>query len=709
MTTKEELRARIAQLEQAQMQAAALYQISRDLAAARNEEELLQILAWPTMETEASRVSLMYIDLDPSGEPEWAKTVASWDRQDTTTTAAGTRYHLPEYPLARLWMADPYEPQLISDVTADERVDEEILELLIQDNDRALATIPMSQAGQWVGLAFLSWNEPHEFGEEEKEIYRALTGLLPPVVHNRRLLIERERSVIEKLYEISRNLNVANSEDDLLQALAQPAVEAGASGANLAYIDLDEDGEPEWGKIVAAWQREGPPPAPVGTRYYLPATPSAHTWLSHPEEPVLITDVVTDTDEREDKNLNGMPVHSDASALAIIPLTLAGRWVGLVTLYWDEPHEFSEQEVEIYNALISMAAPAVEGQRLAAEAHARAEELAALNELGQVLTTRLDVEGVLEEAYRQASRLVDTTNFYLALYDPDENEVILAIDVIEGDLTKPYVTWKNRQGFAEYVIRNREPIIAQDTYTDWADEKGVGVHKRVSLSGKGVRVPLSVLAVPMVVGEEVLGMIAVRDYDDPRAYDEHDKKLLSAIASQTAIALQNAQLFDNLERMVEQRTAELRESVEEKTRLQQEIIEAQQRAIQELSTPVIPIMERIIVMPLIGSIDTMRAKDITRSLLRGIGEHRAKVVILDITGVPIVDSGVADYLNKTIQAARLKGARTIVTGISDAVAETIVDLGIDWSGIETLADLQTGLIAALNSLGIRLTREHLNR
>jgi rsbT co-antagonist protein RsbR len=70
-------------------------------------------------------------------------------------------------------------------------------------------------------------------------------------------------------------------------------------------------------------------------------------------------------------------------------------------------------------------------------------------------------------------------------------------------------------------------------------------------------------------------------------------------------------------------------------------------------------------------------------------------VILDITGVPVVDSGVAAYLNKTVQAARLKGARTIVTGISDVVAETIVDLGIDWSGIETLRDLQTGLRAAL--------------
>ena len=139
-------------------------------------------------------------------------------------------------------------------------------------------------------------------------------------------------------------------------------------------------------------------------------------------------------------------------------------------------------------------------------------------------------------------------------------------------------------------------------------------------------------------------------------------------------------------------------------RLQQETIAAQQQAILELSTPVIPIMDRIIVLPLVGSIDSQRAQDVMRTLLAGIREHRARVVILDITGVPIVDSGVANHLNKTIQAAKLKGAHTIVTGMSDAVAEAIVDLGIDWSGVDTLSDLQTGLVIALSSLGIKLSK-----
>jgi anti-anti-sigma regulatory factor/HAMP domain-containing protein len=140
------------------------------------------------------------------------------------------------------------------------------------------------------------------------------------------------------------------------------------------------------------------------------------------------------------------------------------------------------------------------------------------------------------------------------------------------------------------------------------------------------------------------------------------------------------------------------------------ILETQQQVIHELSTPIIPVLDApggagsVVVMPLVGNIDTVRAKDIMRKLLAGMSQYQASVVILDVTGVPIVDSGVANHLNKTVQAARLKGARVIVVGISEAVAESIVDLGIDWGDIETLADLQTGLRAALHSMGIKLAK-----
>ncbi len=150
-----------------------------------------------------------------------------------------------------------------------------------------------------------------------------------------------------------------------------------------------------------------------------------------------------------------------------------------------------------------------------------------------------------------------------------------------------------------------------------------------------------------------------------------------------------------LEDQIAQRTAELQRETTAREHWQQQVIVSQQEVIRELSTPVIPVMEGVIVLPLIGILDGGRARDLTRALLAGITQHRAKVVILDITGVPLVDSMIANHLARTAQAARLKGARVIITGVSDAVAETIVELGIDWSHFETVADLQTGLAATL--------------
>jgi PAS domain S-box-containing protein len=644
------------------------------------------------------------------------------------------------------------------------------------------------------------------------------TGATQSELETQILELKAALAKAETIEQISRGLNAAGDEDALLQTLAQPALEAGAIGADLLYIDLNEAGEPEWAELVAVWRQDGSSPMPVGTRLYIPELPFFRLWMANLDDPQLVADVTTD--ERVDKDVRRLSIQSGSGALAIIPLTRAGRWVGFLVFTWGESHRFGDQEVEIYRTLMDLASPAVESHRLAKEAQTRLRDLTVLNELGQELTTHINEKNVLEEIYRQASRLIDTSNLYIALYDPDTNEVSLAIEVIEGRLTKPYATWRNRQGLPEYVVHNRTSVIAQDTYAEWADERWGGVYDRTSLAKLGVRVPLSVLGVPLVVGDQVLGMVAVRDFVNPRAYDEHDLEMLTAIANQTAIALQNARLFDNLERMVAERTAELREtemqlsqfversltgiyhaspdgeiieanpallamlgcdSVEEvnqvglpnlcvdsaqyeemlrlvqkegqvtgfemamrrkdgkttqlattaqlvmdaagrpeflegtveditrrkqleaeREQLQQEVIEVQKQALRELSTPIIPIMDRIIIMPLIGSIDTMRAKDITRSLLAGIREHRAKVVILDITGVPIVDSGVANHLNKTIQAARLKGASTIITGVSNAVAETIVDLGIDLSDIETVIDLQTGLRAALAKMKRRI-------
>ncbi len=151
------------------------------------------------------------------------------------------------------------------------------------------------------------------------------------------------------------------------------------------------------------------------------------------------------------------------------------------------------------------------------------------------------------------------------------------------------------------------------------------------------------------------------------------------------------------------------QSVVSRARQRHRIIMAQQQVLRELSTPIIPVWtpaegngEGIILMPLIGNIDAIRARDILRSLLGGISTYNAGIVILDLTGVPTMSTEVANGLDKAFRAAQLKGTRVIITGTTERVAETMGDLGIAWEGIQTLRDLQTGLVFALRSIGIAL-------
>jgi len=137
--------------------------------------------------------------------------------------------------------------------------------------------------------------------------------------------------------------------------------------------------------------------------------------------------------------------------------------------------------------------------------------------------------------------------------------------------------------------------------------------------------------------------------------------------------------------------------VEERER----IIRQQQEAIRELSTPVLQVRERLLILPIIGVIDPQRARQLTEQLLRAIRANRAKVVVIDVTGVAAMDSGVANHLVQTVEASRLLGATVIVTGLSPAIAQTLVTIGVDLSEMATVGDLQGGIEEAERLLADR--------
>lgn len=140
------------------------------------------------------------------------------------------------------------------------------------------------------------------------------------------------------------------------------------------------------------------------------------------------------------------------------------------------------------------------------------------------------------------------------------------------------------------------------------------------------------------------------------------------------------------------------------------VVQEQERliaTIREIGTPVLPIYNRVLVLPLVGHIETTRSTHIMDALLEAIQNHQASVVIIDITGVSLVDTSVANSLIQSMQAATLIGAHCVLVGISAAVSRTIVHLGVDLSQVTTRRDLQAGFAFALNYLGcaITITRE----
>jgi rsbT co-antagonist protein RsbR len=147
---------------------------------------------------------------------------------------------------------------------------------------------------------------------------------------------------------------------------------------------------------------------------------------------------------------------------------------------------------------------------------------------------------------------------------------------------------------------------------------------------------------------------------------------------------------------LEQTLTELRQSVNERDQLSQ--------AVRELSSPVIPVLDGVLVMPLIGVIDSARATLLMTTLLSAIEQHHAMIVLMDVTGVPLVDSQVARVLLQAADAARLLGAEPILVGLRPELAQTIVGLGLDLSGLKTQADLQSGIRYAAQRQALRLHR-----
>jgi rsbT co-antagonist protein RsbR len=146
-------------------------------------------------------------------------------------------------------------------------------------------------------------------------------------------------------------------------------------------------------------------------------------------------------------------------------------------------------------------------------------------------------------------------------------------------------------------------------------------------------------------------------------------------------------------------------TVKSAQRTREHVINRQQQELLELSTPVVKLWDGILALPMIGTLDSARTQIVMESLLQKIVDTESQIAILDITGVPTVDTLVAQHLIKTVTALRLMGAECIISGVRPQIAQTIVHLGVDLQGVTTKASLADALALAMKRIGLTVTRQ----
>lgn len=263
----------------------------------------------------------------------------------------------------------------------------------------------------------------------------------------------------------------------------------------------------------------------------------------------------------------------------------------------------------------------------------------------------------------------------------------------------------------QYVARTHETVVLADAS---------GRNSFVSDPYIVAQKPRSLLCLALMHQGRLAGILYLENNLAANVFTESRVELLRLLSSHAAVSVQNALLYSELNALTEQLRVKNRELSETNTQLQRELVEraraeqerlqaqqaqaalreeiitAQRVRLAELSTPLIPITDQIMVMPIIGTVDEQRAQQVVEAALAGAQAHRTTTVIIDITGIKHIDTHVARTLMQAASALRLLGTQAVLTGIRSEVAQTLIRLGIDLGSIVTLGTLQSGIAYALN-------------
>jgi PAS domain S-box-containing protein len=354
--------------------------------------------------------------------------------------------------------------------------------------------------------------------------------------------LKQQESLQREINRFGLAVEVSQALDELLKSFAAAMFELGECSASLTYTDEDETGRPEWSTIVAQVSNSptpGPVP-PINSRYYIPDFPISQLMTKEADRVIAIEDI--DNDPRAEGLLAEILKASNTYSFVMVPLRVSGHWIGQVTFNFHQQQKFDPKLIQLYESMSAQMATAVEGARLTQRIQRNLNELETVAEVSTAISTRLELETLLETVVELTYSRFDLYHSQVYLLDEAGENLVLTAGSGEAGRTMKAkghsIPFNHQHSLVARAARTRQSVVSND----------------ITREPEFLRNPLlpdtrSELAIPMVVGDTLVGVLDVQSRLVNR-FDAGDVRVQTTLASQIAVAIQNALQFETAQRQV---------------------------------------------------------------------------------------------------------------------------------------------------------------
>lgn len=532
----EQMQRRARDLEIAKNEMDILYSASNALTRAQTQDALLAALSAYALDSGATSGLLFFTD-GSDHAPEQLIAAAQWERALGKPNRVGERYTIATHAINTIWLSNPARPTLIEDIEVDFRVDPTTRAFYESLGIRATVLLPLNNRGRWVGLVVFNWREPRPFNERDLRIYTTLIQQAASAIDSIRLLEQsRERANrAELMLEVNTALSRATNEAEILTAIALYAASQAAVGMTLNYLDIDDEGNPTSSKPVAVWHDGKAALYNPAEHVVMPISKFgiAALWVSPPDEVLLVEDIATYewiNESARAEIIGAMNVR----AVALLQLHAGGRYQGVLSILWREPHFFSEQERYVYNVLMQTVPSVVATRRAYLAEEAAREE----SELLYSASEAINVATTFQEMVEAVSSLpISLHSIVLTAWQRFDYENAEYFEIIASTGASGY-TVGQRHTIEEFPVYDKMPhrglFVVENTQDDpridpvsAASWKRYGTHARIGVA--------------LALNNRWMGNLVFQS-QEPRRYTAREQRLVSGIGDLISAAVERIRL-----------------------------------------------------------------------------------------------------------------------------------------------------------------------